>query len=168
MKTFKKILGSFAPFLGSMVGGPFGAQAGKMISSLLLGKENASEEEMQQALATASPETLIKLRELDTAYKVQMATLVNQQQELTNQDRHSARNRQIKLRDPVPAFLAMFLTLGFFGVLGGLIYFPIRTNVQSLVDVMLGSLGTAWVTAMAYYFGDSARSKLDTLINKAK
>ena len=47
--NLKKILGTVAPFLGTMIGGPFGAAAGKLVGQVLLGNENASEAEIEKA-----------------------------------------------------------------------------------------------------------------------
>ena len=67
--NLKKILGTVAPFLGTMIGGPFGAAAGKLVGQVLLGNENASEAEIEKALAQATPEQLVELRRVDAEYQ---------------------------------------------------------------------------------------------------
>ena len=47
--NLKNILGKVAPFLGSMIGGPFGATAGKLVGELLLEDKNASEADIEKA-----------------------------------------------------------------------------------------------------------------------
>lgn len=71
-------------------------------------------------------------------------------------DRASARERQSAVRDYVPGFLAVFTTLGFFGLLTVLLYHTIPTANEHVEYIMLGSLGTAWVSVVGYYFGSSS------------
>ncbi len=88
---FKKILGTVAPFLGTMIGGPFGAAAGKLVGQILLDNENASEAEIEKALAQATPEQLVELRRVDAEYKTKMAELGIDEQKIAAMDRDSAR-----------------------------------------------------------------------------
>lgn len=67
--------------------------------------------------------------------------------------------------------LATFVTIGFFGILVYMLKFTIPDQNKSVLDIMLGSLGTAWLSIVGYYFGSSAGSKdkdaqISTLINK--
>ena len=76
---------------------------------------------------------------------------------LGNEDRASARQMQTNVKSWVPPFLAISVTLGFFGILVGLMLGKI--NQATEVDIMLGSLGTAWTGIVAFYFGSSAGSQ---------
>ncbi len=165
---FSSILGKVAPFLGAAIGGPFGAAAGKLVSQALLGTEDASEEEMQNALINASPDKLAELKKIDADYKIQMAKIGLDEQVLASTDREGARNRQIQLRDKMPAILAVMLSVGFFGILGIMLFHSIPKEIQGVIDIMLGSLGTAWIATINYYFGSSAGSQLKTLMMKKK
>lgn len=166
--SLKSILGTVAPFLGAMVGGPFGAAAGKLLGEFLLGDEGASDADIEKALSSASPETLVKLRKIDADYKTKMAALGIDEQKIAAMDRDSARNREISVRDRIPAILAITLTAGFFGVLFGMMYFPIQQDSKSVIDIMLGSLGTAWISSITYYFGSSYGSQIKTQLMKVK
>lgn len=160
--NFKKILGSVAPFIGAMIGGPFGAAAGALVGKVLLGDENASPQQIEQALGKASPEQLVELRRVDTEYQAKMAKLGIDEQKIAQMDRDSARKREVRTKDKIPATLALLLTGGFFGVMASMMFFPIPATAVQVIDVMLGSLGTAWISVITYYFGSSYGSRMKT------
>lgn len=166
--NLKKILGTVAPFLGTMIGGPFGAAAGKLVGQVLLGNENASEAEIEKALASATPEQLVELRRVDADYKTKMAELGIDEQKIAAMDRDSARQREMVTKDKIPAVLALLLTFGFFGVLAMMMLYPIQQGTQGVIEVMLGSLGTAWISVITYYFGSSYGSQIKTQLLKDK
>lgn len=164
MEVIKKILGSVAPFLGSLIGGPLGAAAGKVVGNVLLGNEDASTAEIERALASASPEDLVRLREIDAEYKARMAEVGIDEQKIAAMDRDSARKREIEVKDIMPAVLAVLLTIGFFGVLAALMIHSIPPTTKDVIQVMLGALGTAWISTVTYYFGSSLGSNLKTRV----
>ena len=57
----------------------------------------------------------------------------------------------------IPPVLAILVTVGFFGILVGLMMETFKTSDALLL--MLGSLGTAWTAIMSFYFGSSAGSQ---------
>ncbi len=160
--NFKKILSTVAPFLGALVGGPFGAAAGKVVGQLLLGNENASEADIEKALGLATPEQLVELRRVDADYKIKMAELGIDEKKIAALDRESARQREMVTKDKIPAILALLLTFGFFGILATMMLYPMQAGTTGVIDVMLGSLGTAWISVITYYFGSSYGSSIKT------
>ena len=76
---------------------------------------------------------------------------------LNVEDRKSARDMQTITRSFIPPALAVGVTVGFFGILFGLMYGQIQHAPQ--IDIMLGSLGTAWTGIISFYFGSSASSQ---------
>jgi hypothetical protein len=62
----------------------------------------------------------------------------------------------IKSADETTRFLAYVLTIGFFGLVVLIMYQPLGTIDsfnQTVLGTVLGSIGTAWLGAMAYFFG---------------
>ena len=158
----KQVLATVAPFIGTLVGGPLGGGAGKLLSQLLVGKDEASAREIEAALSNASPQQLLELRNMDLQFKKDMAELGVTEQEIAALDRDSARKREIVVKDHVPGILALGLTLGFFGALTGFALYPIQPGAKVLLDTMVGSLGTVWIMSMSYYFGSSIGSTRKT------
>jgi uncharacterized membrane protein YjjP (DUF1212 family) len=62
--------------------------------------------------------------------------------------------------------LAASVTVGFFGILVALMSGKIEQAAE--VDIMLGSLGTAWTGIIAFYFGSSAGSQAKDAAIQAK
>jgi xanthosine utilization system XapX-like protein len=73
---------------------------------------------------------------------------------------------QATTRSALPPLLAILVTLGFFGILVGMMTEKFATSDALLL--MLGSLGTAWTGIIAFYFGSSAGSRSkDDLLHKS-
>lgn len=91
------------------------------------------------------------LQELDLEFRSELYRL-------DVQDRDSARgsNRE----DNTPKFLAYIVTLGFFSLLVLHTYTVIPTESANIMNIMIGSLGTAWVSIINYYFGSSLGSRI--------
>ncbi len=73
------------------------------------------------------------------------------------EDRASARQREIAVRDKTPMLLALGITLGFFGILSWMLVHGVGAGNEPLY-IMLGSLGTGFTMVLAYYFGSSSGS----------
>lgn len=69
-----------------------------------------------------------------------------------------ARAREIAVKDKTPMVLAYTITGGFFGLLAIMIFHILPNANQTLLNVMVGSLGTAWIGIVNYYFGSSQGS----------
>jgi hypothetical protein len=129
-----------------------------------VGKDiDASEEAIAQAVACASPEEVEKLKQQEAEFALKMQHLGFQHQEeletIAAGDRSNARAREIALRDRIPAILAIAVTGGFFGLLFVLLRWAPPKQNEALLNITLGSLGTAWVAIIGYYFGSSAGSE---------
>ncbi|MEE3046671.1 MAG: hypothetical protein VX620_15585 [Pseudomonadota bacterium] len=157
---WKSIVKTVAPVLGTALGGPMGGLAARTIAGAVLGDETASEDQIAQAVAAASPEQLLALKKADQDFQLRMKELEVDIVRIDQQDRGSARDREVKTGDSVtPRLLALFITCGFFGILAFMITSELPNSGRDALLVMLGALGTAFTAVIAYYFGSSAGSK---------
>ena len=87
-------------------------------------------------------------------------------EELAVQDRKSARDMQTTTKSFIPPLLALIITVGFFGILVGMMTGKV-TSSDALM-LLLGSLGTAWTGVISFYFGSSASSQnKDALLHQS-
>lgn len=161
---WKNILSQAAPLLGSILGGPLGANAGQLIGKLLLNDDHATDTEIEQALLNLTPTQLIALKQMEADLQTKMSQFALEKAKLAEQDRESARMREIQTRDKMPAFLATLLTFGFFGILTAIMFWPIEKEAREIINIMLGALGTAWISCITYYFGSSHGSQTKNLL----
>lgn len=169
---WKKIVGTVAPTLATALGGPLAGVAVKTIATQILGKSDATEEEVEAAVLGADPQTLIRLKELDHEFKTTMVNAGIKLEEIAAADRNSARQREVSTGDSwTPRILAAFV-VGLTIILEGYVMLnglPATAN-EVIVGRILGTLDTAAMMVLAYYFGSSAssRSKDETISTIAK
>jgi len=114
---------------------------------------------------TAEQIAQVKIAEIELQKQAQELGL--NFEKLSVEDRKSARDMQAATRSIVPPALAAIVTVGFFGILGMMLFGKVDSGNPAIL-MMLGSLGTAWTGIIAYYFGSSAGSQAKTdLLSKA-
>ncbi len=154
-----------APALGTALGGPLAGVATKFLADSLLGDtegdtQDQLEAKLEKLVNDGNPELLAKIKELDNTFKVQMKELGIKETGMYLADRSDARQREIVLRDWTPRALAGAVTVGFFGILFTLIFVKVEGTMLNVLNILLGSLGTAWTTILNYYFGSSKSSDM--------
>lgn len=162
---WKKVLGTLAPTLGLMAGGPLGPAAGRLASQVLLGKDDASDDELDQAVSAISSEQMIRLREIDEEQKRHFADLGVKLEELASTDRDSARKREMALpADHTPKLLAGLIVCGYVGVQYFLLTEVVDASMRELVIRSLTIIEAALLAVLNYYFGSSAGSAVKNLM----
>ena len=157
--SLKKILGAVAPALATAVGGPLAGTAVKEIAKKVLGKENATESEVEAALASASPEQIIKLKELDQQFARDMAAAGIELEKLEVDDRKSARERMVAAKDKIPSVLALVIVGTMMAVIGLLFTQTIPADNKEIFINALGMLEGATLAVMNFEFGSSRSSQ---------
>jgi hypothetical protein len=153
---WKSIVKTVAPVLGTALGGPMAGAATKFIADKFLGNPDASEQEIAQALSNSSPEQLIKLKEIDNTFALEMKRLDVDVYRLELQDKDSARKREMEVKDWTPAILAYGLSIGFFFVVWKLMSDGAVTEADQII---LTTISNLFLIALTYYFGSSNKDK---------
>jgi hypothetical protein len=150
---------TIAPLLGTALGGPLGGAAASFIASKL-GLEadtvEAVTEVLQSGRMTPDQIAQVKLAEIDFQKFLKENKIAEEQ--LHALDRDSARKMQTATASPVPALLSFGVTIGYFGVLLGMMTGGLQVSESPALLIMLGSLGTAWGGVMAFWFGTTKSS----------
>lgn len=156
------------PFIGAAASGNIPALASLAMQAVAqaTGKSVTKTDDIAAAVAGATPEQLVALKQAENDFAVKMQAMGFQNAEdvakIDADDRTSARQREMTLKDRIPAILAIGITLGFFGLLATMIFVPMPAQSEKIIDIMVGSLGTAWISVVSYYFGSSAAH--DTMV----
>lgn len=168
----RNVVSTVAPLLGTALGGPLGGLAGGLISKALGGSGDAAADpkQVEKLLLGQDPETLVKLKAVEADFAAKMKELDISEEKLTYDDRDSARKREIAVKDWIPGTMAVLVTSGFFSVLSYMMTHHIPVEDRDTLNLMLGSLGTAWISIISYYFGSSmsSRTKDTTISNLSK
>lgn len=162
--NFKKIIRTVAPFIGTLIGGPFAGIATKVLGEIFCGDENATEKEIEKAVSKASPEQFVRLKEISAQKEKEFLTAGINLQKIDAGDRSNARDMQKTNKSFVPGFLSITALFGFLGTLAASIYFPIPNASQEAVGILIGTLGTLTVMGFNFWFGSSNGSKEKTMI----
>ena len=164
----KTILPTLVPALG--LGGPLGQLAANAIGKAI-GVEGLTPDKAESAIEAAQakdPDILLKLKQVDADFQLKMAELgfesAQKLEEVAAGDRASARLREMTVKDKIPAILAVGVTVGFFSLLGLFAFREIPVASQTILNVLVGSLGTAWIGIINYYFGSSSGSASKTAL----
>ena len=165
--NIKPFVSKFAPIVGAALGGPLGGAAGALLASAL-GVKDADPKSIEQAIknGTLTGDQIVALKQAEDQFALQMKQLdinsVEEMEKLAVGDRESARQREMAVKDWTPRMLAYGVTLGFFGLLGLTAFHKMPPENAQVVNIMIGSLGAAWLAVMNYYFGSSSGSARKT------
>lgn len=151
----KQVIGTVAPMLGTVLGGPLGGLAGAALAKALGTSDPKAQE---AAIVSGDPQVLLKLKDAENELQEHMKQLDIDEEKLHFDDTANARAREIATHDTTPKWLAYLVTAGFFGVLGALLALGKPKEGGDVLLVLVGSLGTAWAGIISYYFGSSAGS----------
>jgi len=151
-------LKTLAPTLATAFGGPLAGMAVSAVAKAIGCDPNEVQGIISSGKLTAEQVASIQLAELELKKQAQSMNL--DFAKLIAEDKKSARDMQIATKSWIPALLAVFVTIGFFGILLGLMTEHFKTS--DALMLMLGSLATAWTGVMAFYFGSSASSQAKT------
>ena len=153
-----------APTIASCLGGPLAGMAVEAISKAIGVDPSAVQDTINSGKLTA--EQIASIQQAEIALKAKAQEMNLDFEQLAVQDRKSARDMQTTTKSFIPPLLALIITLGFFGILVGMMTGKV-TSSDALM-LLLGSLGTAWTGVISFYFGSSASSQnKDALLHQS-
>lgn len=145
---------------------PGGNIVSSVIGKILQLKPGDTLETAGMALLNAPPEVRAQLQAEENRHAEVMnqmgITSAEDFEKIAAADRADARSMQVQTRSWIPGTLAIAVTIGFFGLLALTATHAPPPSSEKVLDVMTGSLGTAWIMVIGYYFGSSAGSARKT------
>jgi len=160
LKGASDILRVVAPVFGTVIGGPLGGMVATRLSEVLLGKGDATSEELSQALERATPEQLVEIKRIESEFTVHMKELDIDLDRIAAGDRDSARKREMVVKDWTPRFIAILTIVSFFSYIGMVSFYPFNTQPNmEFVNLAIGWIGGVATSVVSYYFGSSSSSK---------
>lgn len=163
MNELMSLLGKAAPWLAAASAGPAGL-AGMAIKTVAeaLGAQRPEIGEVVEALAGATPEQMAALRAAEFEFKVRMQELgikeLTDLEAIAASDRKDARGMQLVTRSRMPAVLSAIITLGFLGLLTGMMTGALKADDNQAMLIMLGALGVAFGQVTNYWLGSTSES----------
>ena len=165
-----ELLKTLAPMLGTALGGPLGGAAAAFIADKL-GIESKTVEAVSEVLNSGkmTPEQVASIKLAEIEFQKFLKQNAIELEKVHAEDRSSARAMLAAVRSKVPAWLSFIVTLGYFGILGGMMTNTLEIKDSQALLLMLGSLSTAWGMVMAFWFGttNGSAQKNELLANSA-
>lgn len=160
--NWKDLVRGVAPTIGAALGGPAAGIAVKYLATELLGKPEATESEVAQFVnELASPDQLLQLKKLEQEFALKMKELNIDVFRLEVADRQGARE-MAKFNIWPQVVLSTLFIVGYFSIMGGLIYFSdieINDRVLGILNTVVGVLTAAIPMILQFWFGSSMGSK---------
>ena len=176
--NIKELIGTSAPVLGTLLGGPASGAVGGLISKVL-GVDNTPEA-IELALMN-NPDALLKIKELETSKELAILQaelenkridvgsvidnrkLDNEKDQMFLSDKQSARSRQTDSEkatgkvDVALYVIAGVIVLAFFASILALIFITLdkQSGTYELLLMLFGALTTKFGTVVDYFFGAS-------------
>ena len=176
--NIKELIGTSAPVIGTLLGGPAGGAVGGLISKVL-GVDNTPEA-IELALMN-NPDALVKIKELETSKELAILQaelenkridvgsvidnrkLDNEKDQMFLSDKQSARSRQVDSekatgkQNTLLYVLACSIVVAFFASILALIFITLdkQSGTYELLLMLFGALTTKFGTVVDYFFGAS-------------
>ncbi|MGR3435254.1 MAG: hypothetical protein ACU0CO_10255 [Shimia sp.] len=153
----KQVVGTVAPSLAHALGGPLAGTAAAAIAEKL-GFEG-HEAALAQALEAPSPDQLVALKELEVQFAVDMERAGIELAKIDVEDRVSARDRQVRMKDWTPTILGVCIIGGFFATIVLIFRFGLPENGRDVLIALVGVMGGMTTQVGNFFFGSSMGSK---------
>lgn len=156
--NWKEVIGTVAPTIATALEGPLAGKAVSFLAKEFLGVDNATEDQVAAAITAATPADMLRLKELDNNFKIEMEKVQIEKSRVALENTTSARGLFSVDKGP-QTNLSYLIVGGFFAVLIGLIILfsvkgnPMSSEANLLLGTLLGSLGTYVGIVIKFWFG---------------
>jgi L-lactate permease len=118
------------------------------------------------AVAGATPEQLLALKSADNELALKLREFGYKEavelEQLSVQDRASARDREVKLADWTPRLIALLVVMAWIAIQAYLLMHVVDPSMRELVARLLGTLDAALMMVLTYYYGSNRGSDRKT------
>lgn len=156
----KKVVSVVAPSLGAALGGPLGGLAGQILGGLVSGGKVS---DIEEAILTQKPETLLALKKLEQDYILKLEELGVEQSKVEASDRSSARDlAKVNMRPQM--MLSLLFIGGYFIILSAFFVgkIEISPELKEPFLILLGVITANVPSIMQFWFGTSSGSQRKT------
>lgn len=153
--VFGKLIETVAPTIATALGGPVAGMAVKALSTALLGHDSGSEDDIRDALATATPDQIAAIRKVDADFKVQMKSLDIDLVRIAANDRASARDMAVGTHSFTPSIMSYVIVCCWAVIQYFLFTHVIEASMRELIARVLGTLDGALMLVLSFWFGSS-------------
>lgn len=165
---WRTTLQAIAPGLAAAFGGPGVGMAVKIIGDKLLGRSDASQDEVEAALSRGmSGEQIVALKQAELSFNLEMERIDAEREKVSLVDVQNARGQTVALAQAdsriawAPVLISAIITGGFFVCV--ILLFVIDKSWDerqaNLLNVLFGALVLGFGQVCNYWLGSSAGSK---------
>jgi hypothetical protein len=147
----KSLIGGLVPTIAAGMGSPVAGMAVNMVADALGCKPEPRS--IEQAIADATPEQLLRLKEAEQNFEIQMKQMDIDVFALETQDIQDARSKFGN--DWTPKVLGLLSMMGFMSYIFFITAFPIDDSSDDIVMLIIGSLTGIATAVISFYFGSS-------------
>ena len=151
----KSLIGGLVPTIAAGMGSPVAGMAVNMVADALGCKTEPRS--IEQALGDATPVQLLRLKEAEQNFEIQMKQMDIDVFALETQDIQDARNKFSN--DWTPKVLGLLSMIGFMGYIFFITAFPIDDSSDDIVMLIIGSLTGIATAVISFYFGASNKKE---------
>jgi hypothetical protein len=156
-KVAQHVLGSVAPTIARTLGGPFGNLAAQALEAIFPGDSQAK---IEQQLANATPDLLVKLKDAEHQFKIRTQELELTEEQLFLEDVQDSR-LLAREKGLAPHMMLTALFIGgyfaiFMAVLSG--YVAPAEGLKDMALILLGVLAGEVPRIMSWWFGSTKGS----------
>ena len=154
-----ELLKTLAPLLGTAIAGPFGGVAASFLADKL-GVQDKTVKAVSEALSAdkLTPDQVAQIRLAEIDFKKWAGDNQLKTEQLSFDDRKSARDMEIATKSYTPSVLAAVI-VGGFAVITGLKIAGNSIVQDSTMQDLLTTLRDGVILVLSYYFGSSASSQ---------